>query len=409
MFNKVGKQTPLFTRFSTVAGEKGSADQVRDPRGFAIKFYTEEGIYDMVGNNTPVFFIRDAIKFPDFIHTQKPNPRTGRGDPEAAWDFWSKHPESYHQLVILFSDRGTPYGVRHMHGFSSHTYKWVNAKGEEFFVQYHFRTDAGIKNFSAEEAAETCKKDPTFARKDLYDHIEGGKTASWTFYVQVMPVKDAETFKWDVLDITKVWPKKHYPLHEVGKMVLNRNPENWFAEVEQVAFAPTNLVPGIEATNDKMLQGRLFSYPDTQRHRLGRNYDQIPVNNSYRSKVNVYSRDGQTRVDGNGGSSVNYEPNSRGGVKPDIKYAISPVPIGEKGDRYPMTHSNDDFEQPGILYKRIMNSGEKTRLVENIAGHMGPSSDTIKRRACEVWRKVDKELGDRVAEAVGVSMLEAKL
>lgn len=254
-----------------------------------------------------------------------------------------------------------------------------------------------------------CEKDPRFARKDLYDHLESGKTATWTFYVQVMPVEEAEEFAFDVLDITKVWPQKQYPLQEVGKMVLNRNPENWFAEVEQAAFSPANLIPGIETTNDKMLQGRLFSYPDTQRHRLGRNYDQIPINTSYRSKVNVYSRDGQTRVDGNGGGSVNYEPSSRGGSKPDQKYRINPIALGKEGGRYPKTHHNSDYVQPRILYKRVFKEEERVRLIENIAAHMAPASDSVKRRAVEVFRKIDQDYGDRVAKAVGVFQLEAKL
>jgi len=264
--NTIGKKTPLFLRFSTVAGERGAADVVRDPRGFAIKFYTEEGIYDMVGNNTPVFFIRDAIKFPDFIHSQKPHPRTGRGDPDMAWDFWVHHPESFHQTSFLFSNRGTPNGFRHMNGYSSHTYKWVNAKGEVFYVKYTFKTDAGIKNFTAEESNEMEKKNPYHSKQDLYDHIESGNVASWTMFVQILPEAEEEKFEWDILDVTKVWPHSRVPMHEVGKLVLNRNPENWFAEVEQAAFSPSNLVPGIEASNDKMLQGRLFSYPDTHRH-----------------------------------------------------------------------------------------------------------------------------------------------
>ena len=297
--NSIGKKTPLFLRFSTVAGERGAPDCVRDPRGFAIKMYTEEGIYDMVGNNTPVFFIRDAIKFPDFIHTQKQNPATGRPDNNMAWDFWTQQPESFHQTSILFGDRGTPYGFRHMHGYSSHTFKWVNAEGEQFYVQYTLKTNSGIKNFTAEESAEMTKTNPNFSKQDLWDSIEAGEDVSWTWYIQIMPVKDADTYKFDVLDITKVWYHADYELIPIGKLVLNRNPENWFAEVEQSAFSPNNLVPGIEATNDKMLQGRLFSYPDTHRHRLGRNYQQMPINNSYRSHVNNYHRDGESRVDGN--------------------------------------------------------------------------------------------------------------
>jgi len=325
IFSEIGKKTPLFIRFSTVGGEKGSADTDRDPRGFAIKFYTQDGIWDMVGNNTPVFFIRDAIKFPDFIHTQKRNPQTNLKDPDAMWDFLSLVPESCHQVTILFSDRGTPDGFRHMNGYSSHTFKWVNKNGEEFYVKMHFKTDSGIKNLSAERASELSGKDPDYATRDLFNHIQSGQEATWTMNVQVMPVKDAELYRWNVFDVTKVWPHKDYPLQKVGKMVLNRNPENYFAEVEQAAFSPSHLVPGIEPTNDRMLQGRLFSYPDTHRHRLGVNYKQIPINCPYR--VSNQQRDGKMAVNGNGGSQPNYEPNSLGTPREDKSYAISPFKV----------------------------------------------------------------------------------
>ena len=321
--NKIGKKTPLFLRFSTVAGERGAPDTMRDPRGFAIKFYTEEGNYDMVGNNTPVFFINDPIKFPDFIHSQKRNPATNLTDPDMIFDFWQHTPEALHQVTILFSDRGTPYGYRFMNGYSSHTYKWVNAAGEVHFVKYHFKTDQGIKNFTAQELDQMTLKDKDFSTSDLYSSIMKKNFPSWTWKVQLMPERDAENYRFDVLDITKVWPQSDYPLITVGKMTLNRNPENYFAETEQSAFSPSHLVPGIEPSMDKMLQGRLFSYPDTHRHRLGANYDQIPINCPYRARVASYTRDGAAVTNGNYGSAVNYQPNTRDGPVEDPSKAWS--------------------------------------------------------------------------------------
>jgi len=299
--NQVGKRTPTLLRFSTVGGEKGSADAARDPRGFALKFYTEEGNYDMVGNNTPVFFIRDPIKFPDFIHTQKRDPQTNLKSDDMIWDFWNHTPESLHQVTILFSNRGTPVGYRHMNGYSSHTFVWVNAKGERFFVKKHFKTCQGSKNFTGAEAAEVAKNDPDSATRDLFGAIKKGDFPQWDMFVQVMPEKEADNYRFDVFDITKIWPHSDYPLIPVGKLTLNRNPENYFAEIEQSAFSPSHLVPGIEPSNDKMLQGRLFSYPDTHRHRLGGNYDQIPVNCPYRARVAHNQRDGLMQVNGNHG------------------------------------------------------------------------------------------------------------
>jgi len=308
----IGKKTPLLTRFSTVGGERGSADTERDPRGFSVKFYTEEGNWDMVGNNTPVFFIRDPIKFPDFIHTQKRDPQTNMKDATMVFDFASLVPESNHQFTILFSERGTPIGYRCMNGYGSHTFKWVNAKGEVFYVKWHFKTDQGIKNFTGPEADAMKSKDMEFSQRDLYENIAKGNFPSWKFSVQIMPEADAATYRWNVFDITKVWPQGDYPLIPVGTMTLNRNPANYHAEIEQVAFAPAHLVPGIEPSADKMLQGRLFSYPDSQRHRLGGNYDQIPVNCPYRvKKIENSQRDGLT-FNGNRGSARNYEPNSFG-------------------------------------------------------------------------------------------------
>ena len=272
--NSIGKKTPLFVRFSTVAGERGAADTVRDPRGFAIKFYTEEGNYDMVGNNTPVFFINDPIKFPDFVHSQKRDPVTNRTNPNASFDFWQYSPSALHQITILFSDRGTPYSYRHMNGYGSHTFKWVNADGKVSLVKYHFKTDQGIKNMTEQENNEMTLKDQDHHTSVLYNNTRDGNHPTWTWYFQIMPEEEAEKYRYDVLDITKTWSHHDYPLIKVGKMTLNRNPDNYHAEVEQSAFSPSHFVPGIEPSADKLLQGRLFSYPDAQRYRLGVNYDQ---------------------------------------------------------------------------------------------------------------------------------------
>lgn len=368
--NAVGKRTPLFLRFSTVAGELGSADTARDPRGFAIKFYTEEGNYDMVGNNTPVFFIKDPIKFPDFIHSQKRNPATHLSDPDAQWDFWAHSPEALHQITILFSDRGTPDGYRHMNGYSSHTYKWVNEKGEVHYVKYHFKTDQGIKNFTAQEADALKAKDLDYATRDLFDNIAKGNFPSWTWYVQVIPEKAGEAYKYDIFDVTKVVPHGDYPLIPVGKLVLNKNPDNYFAETEQSAFAPTHLVPGIEPSADKMLQGRLFSYPDTHRHRLGANYDQIPINCPYRARVAHYQRDGPAVVNGNHGNAPVYEPNTLGGPVEDPSKRLAPFVVSGEAGRHYHEHPNTNYEQPGVLFRKVMSDTDRAHLIDNIVGAM---------------------------------------
>ena len=369
--NSVGKRTPLFIRFSTVAGEMGSADTDRDPHGFAIKFYTEEGNYDMVGNNTPVFFIKDPIKFPDFIHSQKRHPQTHLRDPNMAWDFWSYSPEALHQITILFSDRGTPDGHTHMHGFSSHTYKWVNEKGEVHYVKYHFKTDQGIKNLSAKQANELSATSKDYGIADLYNRINTGKFPSWTFYVQLIPEKEGENYKYDIFDVTKTVSQADYPLIPVAKMVLNKNPDNYFAEVEQSAFAPTNLVPGIEPSVDKMLQGRLFSYPDTHRHRLGGNFDQIPINCPYRARVAHYQRDGPATVNGNHGNAPNYEPNSVNGPVEDPSKKLAPFVVTGNAGRYAHQHPNTNYEQPRILFRKVMTETDRSHLIENICGSLG--------------------------------------
>ncbi|MED3943728.1 catalase KatA [Priestia megaterium] len=400
--SEVGKRTPLFARFSTVAGENGSADTVRDPRGFAVKFYTEEGNYDLVGNNTPVFFIRDAIKFPDFIHTQKRDPRTHLKNPTAVWDFWSLSPESLHQVSILMSDRGIPATLRHMHGFGSHTFKWVNAEGDGVWVKYHFKTEQGVKNLSPDVAAKLAGENPDYHTEDLFNAIEKGDFPSWKLYVQIMPLEDAETYRFDPFDVTKVWSQKDYPLIEVGRMVLDRNPENYFAEVEQATFSPGTLVPGIDVSPDKMLQGRLFAYSDAHRYRVGANHQALPINRP-RSEVNNYQRDGQMRFDDNGGRSVYYEPNSFGGPTESQENKQAAYPVSGVADSVAYDH-NDHYTQAGDLY-RLLSEDERTRLVANIVEAMKPvEKEEIKLRQIQHFYKADPEYGTRVADDLGLSV-----
>ncbi|KAH9254103.1 hypothetical protein BASA81_007978 [Batrachochytrium salamandrivorans] len=405
LFQGEGKRTPVLMRFSTVGGEKGSSDQDRDPRGFAIKFYTEQGNYDLVGNNTPVFFIRDPFKFPDMVHTHKRNPQTNLKDPDAFWDFFSFSPESTHQVTILFSDRGTPKSFRHMHGFGCHTFVWVNAEGKSCFVKYHFRTEAGVENYEN----GTDGVDPDEATKDLFEHIESGKQAVWKAYVQIMPVEDAKTYRYDPFDVTKVWRYKDYPLVEIGRLVLDRNPQNFFAEIEQAAFSPSSFIPGVQPSPDKLLQGRLFSYPDTQRHRLGPNYAQIPVNCPYMvaRAVNNNQRDGAMRVDGNFPTAkAYYSPNSHEGARVDPAWPMREVGLGFHGElvreHYPSVGFADDFEQAGLLFQ-VMTEAEKSRLVQNIAGHLGKARKEVQLRQIEHFRKAHADYGERVAKALGES------
>jgi len=405
----VGKKTPCFLRFSTVAGERGSPDTVRDPRGFAIKFYTEEGNYDMVGNNTPVFFINDPMKFPDFLHSQKRHPVYNVQDVNSIFDFWQHTPESLHQVCILFSNRGTPFGYRHMNGYSSHTFKWVNAKGEVHLVKYHFKTDQGIKNFKAAEQDEMLKVNREHSQIDLYENIEKGNHPSWTWCVQLMPEADALNYRFDVLDITKVWPQSDYPLIEIGKMTLNRNPENYHAEVEQSAFAPSHLVPGIEPSNDKMLQGRLFSYPDTHRHRLGVNYKNMPINCPYRARVHTYQRDGLV-YNGNQAGEVNHEPNTQGGPKEDGQYAWAKEHINAETGRYPHMHPNTYFEQPRTLWNKVFTEEDRNDWIQNFAGALGGVKKiSTKENMLALWYKVDPVLGTRLSKAIGVPLNKAKM
>ncbi len=406
--SSVGKRTEVFARFSTVGGEKGSADAERDPRGFAVKFYTEEGNYDMVGNNTPVFFIRDPLKFPDFIHTQKRNPATNLKDPDMFWDFLSLTPESVHQVSILLSDRGTPKTFRHMNGYSSHTFKWYNAKGEYFWVKYHFKTEQGIQNFTAAEAAAMKGKDPDHATRDLFDAIKRGEHPAWRVEVQIMTPAEAAKSRFNPFDVTKVWPHADCPPFMIGRMVLNRNAENYFAEVEQSAFSPANFVPGIAASPDKMLQGRLYSYHDTHRHRLGPNYHLIPVNAPKAAMLNNYQRDGAMRVDGNGGIGPNYYPNSFGGPEPDPSAVEPPFDVSGQAARQQYVHPNDDFVQAGDLYRKAMKDTDRANLISNIVGHLGGAQKRIQLRQAALFFKADPDYGKRVATGLKLDVKEVE-
>ncbi|MFJ7831118.1 catalase KatA [Peribacillus sp. NPDC097264] len=402
VFNGVGKETEMFIRFSTVAGELGSADTLRDPRGFAVKFYTEEGNYDIVGNNTPVFFIRDAIKFPDFIHTQKRDPRTHLKNPTAVWDFWSHSPESLHQVTTLMSDRGIPATWRHMHGFGSHTFKWVNEEGQAVWVKYHFKTEQGIKNLDVNLAAKLAGENPDYHTEDLFNAIEKGDFPAWKLCVQIMPLEDADTYRFDPFDVTKVWSQKDYPLIELGRVELNRNPENYFAEVEQATFSPGTFVPGIEASPDKMLQGRLFAYGDAHRYRVGANHNQLPVNRP-KVEANTYQRDGFMRADDNGKGSVYYEPNSFGGPAESNENKLAPFEVSGQAAQVAYNH-HDHYTQAGDLY-RLLSDEEKTRLVENVVGAMKPVElEEIKLRQIGHFYKADPEYGTRIAEGLGLAV-----
>ncbi len=412
VFSQVGKTTEALLRFSTVAGEKGSPDTVRDPRGFALKLYTEDGNYDIVGNNTPVFFIRDGMKFPDFIHSQKKDPRSNLPSADAAWDFWALSPESLHQVTILFSDRGTPHGHRHMNGYSSHTYSWINAKGERFWVKYHFKTKQGIKNFTREEAGRMAGQDPDFATRDLFDAIERGDFPAWRVCVQIMPEQEALTYRINPFDLTKVWPHGDYPLQEFGELVLNRNPNNYFAEIEQAAFEPANIVPGIGFSPDKMLQARIFSYPDTHRYRIGPNYQLLPVNRARHpdARVRNYQRDGAMRFDENGGIGPNYEPNSLGGPveNPALKEAAYGFELRGFAERFDKAYpGNDDFTQAGNLF-RLLKPEERERLIGNIVDHMRPVRREVQVRQVRHFYKADPAYGEGVARGLGIDPAEVR-
>ena len=401
-----GAKTEALLRMSTVAGERGAADAERDVRGFALKFYTEEGNWDLVGNNTPVFFVRDAYKFPDFIHTQKRHPRTNLRSNTAMWDFWSLSPESLHQVTILMSDRGLPRGFRHMNGFGSHTYSLINAKNERSWVKFHFKTLQGIQCMTNDEAAAVVAHDRESFQRDLYEAIERGEYPKWRFCVQIMPEKDAGTYRFNPFDLTKVWSQKDYPLIEVGILELNRNPEDYFAEVEQAAFSPSNIVQGISFSPDKMLQARIFSYGDAHRYRVGTHYEMLPVN---RPKVPVhnYNLDGSMRFDAPKGTDAYYEPNSFGGPVQDARFAEPPLKVSGDADRYDHRDENDYYTQPGDLF-RLMKPDQQAQLFSNIATAMAGVPQEIIQRELVHFHRADPAYAAGAAKALGVENLAAK-
>jgi len=396
-----GSETPLILRFSTVAGELGAADAERDVRGFAIKFYTEEGNWDLVGNNTPVFFVRDPLKFPDFIHTQKRHPKTNLRSATAMWDFWSLSPESLHQVTILMSDRGLPVAPMFMNGYGSHTYSFWNDAGERFWVKFHFKTQQGHKHYTNEEAEKVIGSTRESYQEELFGSIEKGEFPKWTVQVQIMPEADAEKTSYNPFDLTKVWPHAEYPPIEIGVLELNRNAENYFSEIEQVAFSPSNIVPGIGHSPDKMLQARVFSYADAHRYRLGTHYEALPVN-APKCPVHHYHRDGQMNFYGGiktGNPDAYYEPNSFSGPAEDKSTQEPPLKISGDADRYNHREGNDDFGQPRALFN-LFDEGQKQRLFSNIAAAMGDAPDEIKERQCKLFDQVHPDYGAGVRAAL---------
>jgi len=405
IFSEVGKQTPLFMRFSTVAGERGAADAERDIRGFAMKFYTEEGNWDIVGNNTPVFFLRDPLKFPDLNHAVKRDPKTNLRSAENNWDFWTLLPEALHQVTIVMSDRGIPASYRHMHGFGSHTFSFLNAANERFWVKFHFVSQQGIKNLSDAEATELVGRDRETHQRDLFDSIENKDYPRWTFQIQVMPERDAATYHLNPFDLTKVWPHGDYPLIDVGVLELNRNAENYFADVEQAAFSPANIVPGVSFSPDKMLQSRLFSYGDAQRYRLGVNHHQIPVN-APKCPVHSYHRDGAMRVDGNHGATIGYEPNSKGAWQQQPDYSEPPLAIEGAAAHWDHRADDDYYSQPGKLF-RLMTPAQQQILFDNTARSVGGASKAIQQRHIDNCSKADPAYGAGVAAALAKGQSDA--
>ena len=395
-----GEKTRLFLRFSTVAGEAGAADAERDVRGFAIKFYTKEGNWDLVGNNTPIFFIKDPYKFPDFIHTQKRDPRTHLRSNEAAWDFWSLSPETMHQVTILMSDRGIPASYRHMHGFGSHTYSLINDKNERFWVKFHFKTRQGIKNLTNDEAAQIIAKDRESNQRDLFENIEKGNFPSWDFKIQIMTQDQAKSVKFNPFDLTKTWSHKEFPLIDVGVMTLNENPKNYFNEVEQAAFSPSNIVPGISFSPDKMLQARIFSYPDAQRYRIGTHYAQLSVNRPI-SEINTYvvggaMNNGMYKLD----DKAYYEPNSFGSGKEDRSLLEPDINLEGAMQRYDHRAEDQDYySQPRALFA-LMNDSQKSQLFSNIAESMAGVSEAIKERAIGHFEQISPEYANGVRAAL---------
>lgn len=400
LFAKVGKETPVLARFSTVAGELGAADAERDVRGFALKFYTDEGNWDMVGNNTPVFFVRDPYKFPDFIHTQKRHPRTNLRSPTAMWDFWSQSPESLHQVTILFSDRGLPPSPRYMNGYGSHTFSFWNTDGERFWVKFHFKTRQGHRFLTDAEATEVVGRTRESYQEDLFGAIERGEFPKWDLKVQIMPEAEAEKTAYNPFDLTKVWPHAEYPLIDVGVMELNRNPDNYFAEIEQAAFSPSNVVPGIGFSPDKMLQARIFSYADAHRYRLGTHYEALPVNRP-RCPVHHYHKDGPMRFFDNGERNPDayYEPNSFAGPAEAAEYREPPLRISGDADRYDHRSGNDDYAQPRALFA-LFDDQQRGRLYANIAATMAGVPRNIIDRQLEHFGKIDPAYANGVSAAL---------
>ena len=404
IFSEVGKETPLLVRFSTVAGELGAADAERDVRGFAVKFYTQEGNWDLVGNNTPVFFIRDPLKFPDFIRTQKRHPKTNLRSPTAMWDFWSLSPESLHQITILMSDRGLPTAPMNMNGYGSHTFSFYNGEGERFWVKFHFKTRQGHRHHTNAEAALVVGRSRETYQEALFGAIKDGDRPQWTMYVQIMPEKHAETTLYNPFDLTKVWPHADYPLIEVGVMELDRNPENYFAEIEQAAFSPSNVVPGIGFSPDKVLQARLFAYADAHRYRLGTHYEALPVN-APRCPVHHYHKDGAMRFFDNdtGSPDAYYEPNSMGGPVEDPGYREPPLGISGDADRHDHRDGNDDYAQPRALFA-LFDDDHRRRLYSNIAAAMQGVPAEIVDRQLGHFRRVHPDYAGGVANALGLSV-----
>ncbi|MFA8436818.1 MAG: catalase [Marinifilaceae bacterium] len=411
LFEAIDNECLVFVRFSTVGGEKGSADTERDPRGFAIKFYTQDGNWDLVGNNTPVFFIKDPKKFPDFVHTQKRDPRTNLKSPTMMWDYWSLNPESLHQVMILFSDRGTPDGYRKMNGYGSHTFSMINEKNERVWVKFHIKTLQGNRTLTDEQATKLKGLDPDYAQRDLVEAIANENYPRWAMKIQVMTETKAKLFRWNPFDITKVWPHDEYPLLDVGILELNDIPDNYHADVEQAAFAPSNVVDGIGLSPDRLLQGRILAYPDAQRYRLGVNYEQIPVNSPV-CPVYHHQRDGLMNVDGNGGDSPNYYPNSFGDIEADAAYKVPPMKLdSDVADTWNRNEKDDDhYSQPGMLFRKVMSDEARENTIANITGSMsgitGPRRDEIIQRQLAHFFKADKELARRVAQGLNFSFVE---
>ncbi|MFF4956852.1 catalase [Streptomyces sp. NPDC001222] len=398
-----GRRTEMLARFSTVAGELGSPDTWRDPRGFALKFYTQHGNYDLVGNNTPIFFVRDSQKFQDFIRSQKRHPVTGLRNNDMQWDFWTLSPESAHMVTWLMGDRGIPKTYRNMNGYSSHTYMWINGGGEKFWIKNHIKTDQGVDFLTQEQADDLAGRDADVHRRDLYEAIERGDHPSWTMYVQVMPFEDAPDYRFNPFDLTKVWPHGDYPLIEVGRMTLNKNPEDYFIHIEQAAFEPSNMVPGIGPSPDKMLLGRLFSYPDTHRYRIGPNYAQLPPNRP-RVDVRSYAKDGPMRYEP-AHTARPYAPNSYGGPAADVQQFGEPAGWHVAGEMvreaYRLHREDDDYGQAHTMVRQVLDEAARDRLVSNVTGHLLQGvSRPVLDRALQYWRNIDKEIGDRIAQNV---------